>query len=43
MKVDIARGFIKERDEALLSLDRDKIEAYLRKYQIPIPQDDEVF
>lgn len=43
MKVDIARGFIKERDEALLSLDRDKIEAYLRKYQVPVPQDDEVF
>lgn len=43
MKVDIARAFIKERDEALLSLDRSKIEAYLWKYQIPIPQDDEVF
>lgn len=43
MKVDIARAFIKERDEALLSLDRSKIEVYLRKYQIPIPQDDEVF
>lgn len=43
MKVDIARGFIKERDEVLLSLDRDKIEAYLRKYQVPVPQDDEVF
>lgn len=43
MKVDIVKRFIKERDEALLSLDRDKIEAYLRKYQVPVPQDDEVF
>lgn len=43
MKADIIRAFVRERDEALLSLDRRKIEAYLRKYQIPIPQDDEVF
>lgn len=43
MKVDIVKRFIKERDEALLSLDRDKIEAYLRKYQVPVPRDDEVF
>lgn len=43
VKADIARDFIKERDEAILSLDRGKIEEYLKKYHVPIPQDDEVF
>lgn len=39
--------FIKDRDDALLSLDRDKIEAYMEKYGVPSrasfglnPQDD---
>lgn len=35
--------FIRDRDEALLSLDRQKIEAYLTKYGSPIPPDDQIF
>lgn len=36
-------AFIRERDEALLSLDREKIEAYMRKYECPIARNDELF
>lgn len=36
-------AFIRERNEALLSLDREKIEAHMRKYECPIPADDEMF
>lgn len=35
--------FKRDRDEALLSLDKAKIEAYLRKYDAPIAPDDNVF
>jgi hypothetical protein len=35
--------FIQERNEALLSLDREKIEAYLRKYGSPIASNDALF
>ncbi len=34
---------IADRDEALLSLDRTKIELYMRKYNIPVPEDDRAF
>ena len=37
--IDLA-SFVRERDEALLSLDRKKIEAYMRKYDCPIPTQD---
>lgn len=30
-------NFVKDRDEALLSLDRKKIEKYMKKYGIPKP------
>ena len=35
--------FLKERDEALFSLDIDKIRAYQRKYEIRLQANDEVF
>lgn len=34
---------IKERNDALFSLDRNKIERYMRKYDITIPEDSIVF
>jgi hypothetical protein len=37
---DYIRGFTKERDEAMLSLDREKILAYCRKYGIAIPENE---
>lgn len=37
------KNFIKERDEALLSLDRDKIVKFLRKYDAKIPEDETIF
>lgn len=43
MSMDL-NNFVKERNEALLSLDRDKILAYMKKYQVSTPTDDnEVF
>ena len=36
-------SFIKERNEALLSLDRKKIERYCKKHGITMPTDDEAF
>lgn len=35
--------FLKERNEALFSLDKDKIVAYCKKYDVPIPEDETVF
>jgi hypothetical protein len=35
--------FIRDRDEALLSLDKDKILAYSIKYGVHIPRDESVF
>lgn len=37
------KKFVKERDEALLSLDKDKIMAFMDKYNIPVPRDETVF
>lgn len=34
---------LRDRDEALLSLDREKLEAYFRKYDILIPADELLF
>ena len=36
-------NFIKERNEALLSLDENKIIAYMNKYNIKIPKDEKIF
>lgn len=36
-------NFVKERDEVLFSLDRNRIEAYLRKSSCDVPDDDIVF
>lgn len=35
--------FIKERNEALLSLDREKILAYGKKYNVKFPEDEKIF
>ncbi len=35
--------FVKERNEALLSLDRKKIERYCKKYGVTLPNNDEAF
>lgn len=37
------KQFAKDRNEALLSLDKDKIIAYLNKYGIPMPDNETVF
>lgn len=37
------KEFIKDRNEAILSMDKDKIIAYSKKYDIPIPDNDKVF
>ncbi len=34
---------VADRDEALLSMDRTKIELYMLKYQIPLPPSEEAF
>jgi len=43
MSDDSMSDFIRERNEALLSLDRNKIEAYLKKYKESIPKNENVF
>lgn len=37
------RKFVKERNDALLSLDKEKIQQYCNKYGIPIPLDEKLF
>lgn len=39
----LMRAFVKERDEALLSLDKDKILAYMHHYGVPVPKSNVVF
>ncbi len=41
MKIDIKK-FAQERDEALLSLDEQKIRAYMRKYGVSFNPEDEI-
>lgn len=43
MKCLDMKNFVKERDEALLSLDKDKIMAYAKKYQVSLPKNEKVF
>ena len=35
--------FIKERNDAFVSMDKDKILAYCKKYNVHIPEDEEIF
>lgn len=35
--------FVKERNEAILSLDEKKIKRYCKKYRVPIPENETVF
>jgi hypothetical protein len=37
------KDFLRERAEVLLSMNKTLIEAYMRKYEIPIPSDDDTF
>ena len=37
------KAFVKERDAALLSLDKEKILAYFKKYKIKVPENETVF
>jgi len=39
MTIDLAK-FIQQRNEALLSLDREKIVAYAKAYGVPMPEDE---
>lgn len=41
MKIDMEK-FVRERDEALLSLDKEKIQAYLRKYGVDYEPENEM-
>ncbi len=36
-------SYVKERDEALLSMDKDRIIAFCEKYDIPYSKDDKIF
>jgi transcriptional regulatory protein LevR len=36
-------GFVKERDEAMLSLNKEKIMNYMRKYNVQMPKNELVF
>lgn len=35
--------FVKDRDEAFSSMDKDKILSYCNKYGVPIPEDEDTF
>lgn len=37
------KDFVKERDAALRSLDKDQLDAYARKYKVPMPKDVRVY
>lgn len=37
------KHFVKDRDKALLSLNKKRIETYAKKYEIPLPTDEKVF
>ena len=37
------KRWVKDRDEAMLSLDKDKIVAYCKKYNVAIPENETVF
>lgn len=41
--MDELKQFVKERDESLLSLDKDKIQSFMRKYSVPFPKNELVF
>ena len=43
VKIESLKQFVKERDAALLSLDRKKIEVYAKKYDVPLPKDETIF
>lgn len=43
MDTEKIKSYVKERNEAFFSLDKDKIIAFCKKYNIPIPKNDLVF
>lgn len=40
---DFIQGFVKDRNEALLSLDKEKIDAYCKKYNVQLPESEKVY
>lgn len=42
-KIPSISDFVKERNEALFSLDKEKIKRYAKKYQIVVPDNDMIF
>ena len=43
MAISNMKQFLRDRDNALLSLDKEKIVAYCNKYGVPIPDNELVF
>lgn len=43
MDKKLIEEFVKDRDEAFLSLDKEKIIAYMNKYDVDVPQNELVF
>lgn len=43
MDTEKIKSYVKDRDEAFFSLDKDKIIAFCKKYNAPIPENDLVF
>lgn len=43
MNKNALKNFVKERDEALLSLDKDRIQRFMKKYGIPCPENETIF
>lgn len=41
--VEKIKELVADRREALLSMDKEKILAYMRKYGVPLPSNDDVF
>ena len=41
--MDNLKKFVEERNKAILSLDREKIEKYAKKYGVKLPDDETIF
>lgn len=37
------KAMVKARDEALLSMDKERIKGYAKKYGVPLPEDEQTF
>lgn len=41
--IDRIKVFVKERNEALFSLDKEKIKVFCEKWGVPVPKDETIF